>query len=74
MAKSGDYTPLEMFGYSPVEMFGYYLKGITGGLTLFGITGALTQFRSRTNSDVQRDGQHSSTPLSCVTASLPASS
>ena len=74
MAKSGDYTPLEMFGYSPVEMFGYSLKGITGGLTLFGITGALTLFRSRTNSDVHRDGQHSSTALSCLTASLPASS
>ena len=41
-AKSGHYTPLEMFGYSTVEMFGYSIKGIDGGPTQFGITGALT--------------------------------
>ena len=66
-----NYTPLEMFGYSPFEMFGYSLKGITCGLTRFGITGALTLLMPRTNSDVHRVGQHSSTALFRLTASFP---
>ena len=73
-AKSGDYTPLEMFGYFPVEMFGYSLEGITGGVTQFGITGALTLLRPRMSSDVHRDGQPSRTALSFLTAPPPASS